>query len=63
MEGGGAAVWALHTTQRRPSCLDQAYRPRPDAALQVDLCAAEVEASCVRLNDGVLGQPWSWQKA
>ena len=41
----------------------EAYRPRPDSALQVDLSAADVEASCVRLTDRVLGQPWEWQRA
>ena len=40
----------------------EAYRPRPDAALQVDLSAAEVLASCVRLSDSVLAQSWSWER-
>jgi hypothetical protein len=41
----------------------EAYRPRPDSAVQVDLSAAEVEASCVRLSDGVLNQSWNWHRA
>jgi len=41
----------------------ESYRPRPDAPFQVDLGAAEVKASCVRLSGGVLNQPWSWRRA